>query len=227
MDPALEKLIADFEAFKSNVSLQMQKLMADSQRYDTKLEYRKIVAKGVNHALASAQSIDPGHHHTAASLDLTAASFLGYDLTKIDKIPQVVRLASTFTKSADTVMATITGMQWTLTAGKTYALKARLVCEASNVTGGIQLGLNGTATVSAILWSIFAMDDTKTLRIVTDSAALGTTFTDAGKTFYLVNINASFACSVSGTINIQFAQAVANGTSSVDHDSFAELILIS
>lgn len=227
MDPELQKIREEFETFKSDVKLKLDKLNIDAQRESTNIQYRTIVPQGVHHKLMSPQSVDPGHIHTGETLDLDMTNVEGYDLTKVNKVPQVARLTATFVKSASTVMATIPGMEWTVVAGSTYILKAKLIVEASNATGGIQLGVNGTMTISNLLWSILAIGDDNLVKIISDSASLGTTFTTAGRTFYLVEINAGFLVSVGGTVNIQFAQAVANGTSSVDRNSFAELLLVS
>lgn len=213
----LEELQQDFQQ-----QIQQLKQELEASITDQIVSY---VPSGVNFKLASVNSLNPGHKHDANGLSMVATNVFGYDITKVGQIPQVVKAAN-FSKTNDAVMATITGMQWNVLAGKQYILKAKLILEAG-ATGGIQLGLNGTMTTTSLGWTLSVVGDDNLVKITTWAASLGTTYTTAGRTFYLAELNAGFTVNAAGTVNIQFAQAVSNGTaSSVDHDSFAELIQI-
>jgi len=96
MDPEIEKLRADFEAFKSNTSLEISRLQEEIKRSDTDVQYRSIVPKGGNFKLMSPQSIDPGHKHTSASLlgitDAAHQTFVTGEAIDASSVPKAVYL---------------------------------------------------------------------------------------------------------------------------------------
>ena len=181
------------------------------------------VPSGVNFKLSSVNSIDPGHKHTRSSL--SGIDIAGME-TAITKIPSVTRLASNFDKTSDATMATVTGFTRNLVSGSSYMFKAYLWMEAGAI-GGIQLGIAGTALFSDLAWHLRVVGDDNLIKTETIAANLSSTFTNTGRTTYFAEIWGTIVCTTSGTLTLQFAQAVSNGTvSRVAARSFFESTLL-
>ena len=180
-----------------------------------------FVPQGLAWKLTSPRSIDPGHIHTEDSIDLDAILDAGVSLSDLNKIPRVVRLASAFNKTNNTTMATITGFERTLAVGS-YKFSAWLRIEATAI-GGISLGLGGNAVASDVSVRIFVTSDDNAIHILNIMTNLTGTFTKVGKTYYDAEFQGTIVISTAGTFNLQFAQAVASGTSTVVAGSFFEI----
>lgn len=123
------------------------------------------------------------------------------------------RVSSTFSKTSDTSLASITGLSATLVAGKTYYFDLQLFT-TSNVAGGVNVDLNGgTATATAIIGNISVFDgsviSTQVRVSALNTAAGATTVTTA-----YVEIRGTITVNGAGTFIPRFAQNASNGAAS-------------
>lgn len=117
------------------------------------------------------------------------------------------RVSTQFDKTTDAALANITGLTATLVAGKTYKFEAVLYT-TSNIAGGVKVGLGGTATNTALVYSIRIVNSGTITQGRTTST--GVTAVTAADIF----INGTITVDTGGTFTIQFAQNVSNGTAS-------------
>lgn len=118
-----------------------------------------------------------------------------------------------FDVAASTVFADVTGLSVNVVAGKTYSFRSVLFVTADG-TGDSKVAAAGTCTVSAFIASAMVELSAGTVsegRTTTKGAQIFTS--DATTISYVISGTA--VVSGSGTLTIQFAQSVANGTSSV------------
>jgi len=159
---------------------------------------------------------------TAGSLDgwittgtaLTAHTAL---TTGVHGLPTTLAAAVTaqFDKTTDTALATVTGLSLALAASSTYILEAYLFVDA-DVTGGHKYTLDGTVTANSIKYQVNSISNASNLNVInTRLTALAGTTGQAGATGVWTEIVGVIASSAAGSINVQFAQQVASGTSSV------------
>jgi hypothetical protein len=126
------------------------------------------------------------------------------------------RAAAQFDKTNDIAFADVTGFPIALEAGKTYNYRAWLQLTLDAVGGG-KLRITGGATATAIVESF------KSLNIaggafgqILRNVAIGQTYNiTIGFTTVEVEISGAITVNAAGSFNLQFAQQVANGTSSV------------
>jgi hypothetical protein len=126
----------------------------------------------------------------------------------------IKRVATQF-DSVTTTLANITGLSVTVTAGRTYTFDATLFVDASLV-GGSKYAIGGTATATSIVYQINLVDNTSNSNTITSrQTALAGASGQAGTTTGYANIHGTITVNAGGTLTVQFAQNVANGTSSV------------
>ena len=126
-----------------------------------------------------------------------------------------VALTAQFNKTADTALATVTGLSIALAASSTYILEAYLFVDA-DATGGHKYALDGAVTANSIKYQVNSVSNTSNLNVInTRLTALAGTTGQAGATGVWTEIVGVIASSAAGSINVQFAQQVASGTSSV------------
>ena len=119
---------------------------------------------------------------------------------------------STLTKTSDTALATVPGLSQTLTAGKTYNCQGKLT-GVSGASGGIKVALVATASLSATstTWTGFTWSGT-TAVAQTTVTALGSNIAANTAVYSDMYINGSIVVNAGGTINVQAAQNVSDGT---------------
>ena len=123
--------------------------------------------------------------------------------------------AAQFNKTADTALANVTGLALTLAASATYIFKAYLFVDA-DATGGHKYALDGTVTANSIKYQVNSVSNATNLYIINSRlTALAGTTGQAGATGVYTEIVGAIASSTAGTINVQFAQQVVSGTSSI------------
>lgn len=123
------------------------------------------------------------------------------------------RVATQFDKTSDVALANITGLSVNVAAGKTYTFEAVLYT-TSNVGGGVQAAIAGTATATSI---IYEGETTAAAAIgaQTRAAALGTTVGGITTvTAARINIAGTITVNGAGTLTVQFAQNTSNGAAS-------------
>lgn len=123
-----------------------------------------------------------------------------------------VRTTATFGKTSSTALADITGLSVNLVAGHNYRFTARLHT-TSAATGGVKTAMSGTAAYSLVIYDMVIMTTTA-LTHARGNAFADSAGTTAGTVDY-IEISGFIACSVNGTLTVQFAQNASDGTASV------------
>lgn len=124
-------------------------------------------------------------------------------------------VTSNFAKTADTALANVTGLALTLAGTSTYVLEAVLFVDATAI-GGHKYSLDGTVTASSIKYQVNSISNASNLYTInTRLTALAGTIGQTGATEVYTEIKGTILTNAAGTINCQFAQQVASGTSSV------------
>lgn len=115
-------------------------------------------------------------------------------------------------KTSNTTLATVTGLSAALVAGKTYYIDGWLSTTAG-ASGGLKAALvaSGGLTATSIRVQAFAFNGT-TLVANTTVTALGSNIVANTAVITDVYIKGSIVVNVAGTINVQAAQNVSNGT---------------
>ena len=132
----------------------------------------------------------------------------------IHTIPAPI-VTSQFDKTTNTTLANITGLSQNVFASRKYIFEAVLWVDASAV-GGSKYAISGTATATAIKYDIVLIDETSNLLTITSrQTALDGASGQAGTTSGLCLIKGYINVNAAGTLTVQFAQNVSNGTSSV------------
>lgn len=126
---------------------------------------------------------------------------------------QQSRVATSFSATANTTLANITGLTANCAAGKTYKITANIYT-TSAATGGVKFAVGGTATATSIIYEGLTTNG----GLITQSrgAAMATTVgAVTAVTAAYVTIEGLIVVNAAGTITIQFAQNVSDATSSV------------
>lgn len=125
------------------------------------------------------------------------------------------RVSTQFDKSADTTLANITGLSVTTVAGRTYRFNSILFVDSSTL-GGYKFAVSGTTTATAIVYNINVINNTTNAYTITSrQTAMGGSSGAATGTSEYAEISGLITVSSAGTLTLQFAQNVSNGTSSV------------
>lgn len=124
-----------------------------------------------------------------------------------------VTVTTQFDKTSSTALANVTGLSFTVVAGKTYIFESTLFT-TSNVAGGVQFAIAGTATATSIRYE-GDVEDALTNAAQSRATALGTA---VGAVTAVTNatckISGSIVVNAGGTLTVQFAQNASNGTAS-------------
>lgn len=123
------------------------------------------------------------------------------------------RVSSQFDKTSDVTLADITGLSVTLQAGLSYQFEAVLFT-TSNIAGGVQAAVKGTCTATAIIYEGEATA-AAAIGAQTRATSLGTAVgAVTAVTAARIDICGLITVNTAGTLTIQFAQNVSNGTAS-------------
>jgi hypothetical protein len=126
----------------------------------------------------------------------------------------MARVTTQFDKT-NTTLADVTGLSFSVAAGKTYKIFAQLFVTA-DATGGLKVALSGTATLTAARYKIRAVNNGTNEDVLNDvKTALNSSSGHAGATAAEVIVEGVITVNAAGTLTVQFAQNAANGTSSV------------
>ena len=146
--------------------------------------------------------------------ELTTGVGLEIATTVLQTTIQLSRVSTQFDKT-DTTLANVSGLTATLVASGVYYFKALLFVDAS-VVGGSKYTMAGTATATSIIYEITLLDNTTNVYTITArQTALAASSGQAGTTAGLAVVEGTIVVNAAGTLTVQFAQNVANGTSSV------------
>lgn len=125
---------------------------------------------------------------------------------------QQSRVSTQFDKTNDVSLANITGLTATLVAGKTYRFTAKLFT-TSNVGGGVQFAIGGTATATNIIYDGLTTDAGLTTQGRGTALATAVGAVTAVTAASCV-IAGTITVNAAGTLTVQFAQNASNGTAS-------------
>lgn len=127
---------------------------------------------------------------------------------------QYARVSSQFDKTTDTSLANVTGLTASITSGVTYSFEANLLV-AQDVTGRGQIAMSGTATATTINFDTVFAGNTGALAVNRGAALNSATTASLNATTSHYTITGTITAGSTGTLTVQFAQLVSNGTSSV------------
>lgn len=139
-------------------------------------------------------------------------------------------VSTQFDKTTSTALANVTGLTADIIVGKRYKFRAVLHLTA-DATGGHKYAIGGTAVLGASGQIVYQVDsernDTSAKVITSRQTALAGSIGAAGGTTIFTTIEGEVFLSgvgaTAGTITVQFAQNVSNGTSSILVGSTFEL----
>lgn len=123
-----------------------------------------------------------------------------------------------------TTLATVTGTSTAVIAGRSYTIRGELPITA-DATGGYKLALSGTATATAVWYDVTVITEGSpaTVERSARKTSLGSSHSGTLGTAVKAVVTGEITVNAAGTILAQFAQAAANGTSSVLVGSWLEL----
>lgn len=122
------------------------------------------------------------------------------------------RVSTQFDATSTTTLANVTGLTFNVEAGKPYGFSATIFT-TSNVAGGVKLAIGGTATATSIIYKGESDNGgTITDTRVTSLGSVVCAVTAA--TVEDCEIKGTILVNAAGTITVQFAQNVSNGTAS-------------
>jgi hypothetical protein len=122
------------------------------------------------------------------------------------------RTSSNFSKTSDTILASVPGLSCPVTAGHSYRITARLNISTAS-TPGAKVAISGTCTAS-YFWAWGLMFGAANYVGGGLSNALGSVVVDlagSGST-YIIEISGFISVSASGNLVISFAQHTSNGS---------------
>lgn len=156
---------------------------------------------------------DPGGTPATANIEITDLHTLLK--TSNDALyygPKDVTYVSTnFSKAADTTLADVTGLSFTLASGGVYKFLAKLYLSCGG-SGGAKVALAGTATATTINY-IIRLNTTTALASEVNTAMGGDYGTTAAHVY--AEVDGAIVVNAGGTLLIQFAQNASNGTASI------------
>lgn len=126
------------------------------------------------------------------------------------------RTAAQFDATTNTTLANVTGLSINVSAGATYAFTAVLHL-ATDIVGAGKVAIAGTATATAIIYQVIIIDaGDPTTTTGQRATAMGTAVVSGlATTAAYVTVTGAITVNAAGTLTVQFAQSVSNGTSSV------------
>jgi len=122
------------------------------------------------------------------------------------------RVDTQFDKTSDTTLANVNDLSFNVRAGRTYKFKAVLYTTSIN-TAGVKAAIGGTATATSIIYD-GVTTDTGTLAKGRSTALAGTVGALTNTTVGMIVIEGVIVVNAAGTLTVQFAQNVSQGTAS-------------
>lgn len=135
---------------------------------------------------------------------------------------------SDFVKTANNTLATVTGLQVTVTSGATYMFDAFLPCMQTGA-GGYQFGLGGTATITSLRGGYISGDPSGASNF--QAGFISTSFPTASFTgtsgdSAIINFRGTVTINALGSLAVVFAQSSAVSASTVLAGAFFSLFRI-
>lgn len=153
----------------------------------------------------------------------------------ISDMPILARRVTADVTATTSTLATVTDLSVNVLGSTSYKYVLHLLFGAVDATGGIKVGLAGTATVTSLRLSYLAQRTDGTpgtlLNTQTNSTTLASntaSATGAGfATSSMMDIQGTIAVNAAGTLLFQFSQSSANGSSVLSQNSYLELTPLS
>lgn len=112
-------------------------------------------------------------------------------------------------------LSDVTGLSVNLTENRNYRFRAVLYVDADG-TGGHKYAISGNCTALSVVYQIDSIDNGANAFVINQRCtALDSSGDGAGATTIRTEINGFIRVATLGTLTVQFAQKVANGTSSI------------
>jgi len=127
-------------------------------------------------------------------------------------LTQSFRLGTSATRTTDVTLSNVTGFSANLLNGATYTFEAKLYT-TSNVAGGVNYAIGGTATASSIVYEGLTTDAGLTTQSRGTAMAASVGNVTAVTAAYTV-ITGTIVCSATGSLTLQFAQNASNAATS-------------
>jgi len=127
-------------------------------------------------------------------------------------LTQSFRLGTSATRTLDVTLSNVTGFSANLLNGATYTFEAKLYT-TSNVAGGVNYAIGGTATASSIIYEGLTTDAGLTTQSRAAAMATSVGNVTAVTAAYTV-ITGTIVCSATGSLTLQFAQNASNAAAS-------------
>jgi len=127
-------------------------------------------------------------------------------------LTQSFRLGTSATRTTDVTLSNVTGFSANLLNGATYTFEAKLYT-TSNVAGGVNYAIGGTATASSIIYEGLTTDAGLTTQSRAAAMATSVGNVTAVTAAYTV-ITGTIVCSATGSLTLQFAQNASNAATS-------------
>lgn len=163
-----------------------------------------------------------GNFSGTTSLTWDAANNIITNLSGFTQWLGEKRVSSQFDKTADTSLASVTGLTISLKAARTYTFRVYLHVAADAVGGHkYAIGTPDTLTATNIIYQVNSVNNTTNANIINSrQTALGGSVGVVSGTSDYTEIIGTITTSASGTLATQFAQNAASGVSSVLVGSF-------
>lgn len=132
---------------------------------------------------------------------------------------------SDFTKTADTTLADITGLDVDLEAGKTYRFVIRIP-HLVDTTGGYKVQLSGTCTATHVVAHWYRLEDSGGITLSKQVLALGHSAVGEASPAAadgLIKCEGTIVVNAAGTLTAKFAQMSASGSSTSYRGSTIEI----
>lgn len=127
---------------------------------------------------------------------------------------ETLNVTTQFDKT-NTTLADVTELSIGVQASRTYQFSAVLFVDA-DASGGYKFAIGGTATATAIIYNINALNNGSSAYTLTSrQTSVGGSAGAATGTSLYVEISGTITVNAAGTLTVQFAQNSASGTSSV------------
>ena len=126
-------------------------------------------------------------------------------------MPVEVVTTTQFDKTSDTTLANVPGLAVNVVAGATYVFRAYLPV-TSPATPGIKIAIGGTATWTSVAETSYAYTTSAVTTATNTTATPGTVLTNNATAFTSIIIEGTVKINAAGTLTVQMAQSVSNGT---------------
>lgn len=155
-----------------------------------------------------------GTTHNFMRLQIGGSTVYSIDNGGYNRYAGESRVTSQFDKTSSTTLGDITGLTANVKAAGVYKFRAVLFT-TSNVAGGVKFAIGGTATATSVIYAAQVFETAGVTMGTARATALATAVGDVtAVTAATCIIEGTIVVNAAGTLTVQFAQNVSNGTAS-------------